>query len=402
MLRVEKDVIALSDRKSDQTDQTAIQRWHQRLKQIPRKYSWAVASSLSLVLVGTGFAFRNVDNSDISTRLAPASASSTTTTFTAQFSKRTLKRIAEVPNQVRGVAIASPTTKPEPEKSTQDSTKTSTSSTPAPASASGNTANKTASAPVPAPVQLTGMTIDDVLEMRIALAKEVGSLTTGTSTAGVVVSMDGQALAELSPETGYGIQATNSGMSLDGMALPTAVWIEPAEASGFVAVGDRWYRGRLLLVRQGTGIYAVNYVLLREYLYGVVGKEVSPSWPMEALKAQAVAARSYALTHNIRSASDLYDMDDTPRFQAYGGLAAEYNTTRDAVDATSGEFISYDGGIVESLYAASDQIVQSAHGGLGMSQLGALDFASQGYTYGQILAHYYPETAVSRLDIDQH
>lgn len=401
MLRVKKDVIALSDRKSDQTDQTAIQRWHQRLKQIPRQYSWAVASSLSLVLVGTGFAFRNVDSSAIP---AHSSGSSTTVPLTAQFSKRTLKRIAEVPDQlegsIEGSAIATSPTKPEPEKSTEDSTKTSTSS--APASASGNTANKTASAPVPAPVQLAGMTIDDVLEIRIALAKEVGSLTTGTSTAGVVVSMDGQALAELSPETGYGIQATNSGMSLDGMALPTAVWVEPAEASGFVAVGDSWYRGRLLLVRQGTGIYAVNYVLLREYLYGVVGKEVSPSWPMEALKAQAVAARSYALTHNIRPASDLYDMDDTQRFQAYGGLAAEYNTTRDAVDATSGEFISYDGGIVESLYAASDQIVQSAHGGLGMSQLGALDFASQGYTYGQILAHYYPETSVSRLDMDQH
>ncbi len=386
MLRVEKDVIALSDRKSDRSDQTAMQRWHQRLKQIPRRYSWAVASSLSLVLVGTGFAFRNVDRSAIPTR---SSEFSTTVPLTAQFSKRTLKRIAEVPDQVVEVAIAPPTTKP------------STNSAPAPAP-SNDTTNKTASAPVPAPIQLAGMTIDDVLEIRIALAKEVGSLTTGTSTAGVVVSMDGQALAELSPETGYGIQATNSGMSLDGTALPTAVWIEPAEASGFIAVGDRWYRGRLLLVRQGTGIYAVNYVLLREYLYGVVGKEVSPSWPMEALKAQAVAARSYALTHNIRPASDLYDMDDTQRFQAYGGLAAEYNTTRDAVDATSGEFISYDGGIVESLYAASDQIVQSVHGGLGMSQLGALDFASRGYTYGQILAHYYPETAISRLDIDQY
>ena len=401
MLRVEKDVTTLSDRNSAQiarTAQMAIQRLHQRLKQVPRKYSWAAASSLSLVLVGTGFAFRNLDYSTLASS-STASASSTITAFTAQLSKRTLKQIAEVPDQVGEVAIAPPAT--EPEKPAQNAAKTSTNSASAPA-ASSDTANKTASAPVPAPIQLAGMTIDDVLEMRIALAKEVGGLTTGTSTAGVVVSMDGQALAQLSPETGYGIQATNSGMSLDGMELPAAVWVEPAEASGLVAVGDRWYRGRLLLVRQGTGIYAVNYVLLREYLYGVVGKEVSPSWPMEALKAQSVAARSYALTHNIRPASDLYDMDDTPRFQAYGGVAAEYNTTRDAVDATSGEFISYDGGIVESLYAASDQIVQSAHGGLGMSQLGALNFASQGYDYGQILAYYYPKTAISRLDIDQH
>jgi peptidoglycan hydrolase-like amidase len=187
-------------------------------------------------------------------------------------------------------------------------------------------------------------------------------------------------------------------MSWDGASLPSAVWVQPAE-SGYVAVGDRWYRGRLLLVNQGSGVYAINYVLLRDYLYGVVGTEVSSSWPIEAIRAQAVAARSYALTHNVRPASDLYDLDDTQRYQAYSGLSREASSIYEAVDSTSGEFISYQGGIVESLYAASDDIVQSVHGGLGMSQLGALEFAKQGYSYDQILAYYYPETAIARLDV---
>ena len=149
------------------------------------------------------------------------------------------------------------------------------------------------------------------------------------------------------------------------------------------------------------GLIAVNYVLLGDYLYSVVGSEMSPSWSIESLKAQAVAARSYALTHNIHPASDAYfDLDNTPRFQAYNGVGHEANTTQAAVQATAGEFISHDGGIVESLYAASQDIVDEAHDGSGMSQLGAKDLAEQGYSYTDILAHYYPGTALGRIETD--
>ena len=62
-------------------------------------------------------------------------------------------------------------------------------------------------------------------------------------------------------------------------------------------------------------------------------------WPLEALKAQAVAARSYALTHHVRHANRAYDLDNTQRYQAYLGIAKETNTTQAAVAATTGEFI---------------------------------------------------------------
>src|SRR5205085_7671144 len=61
--------------------------------------------------------------------------------------------------------------------------------------------------------------------------------------------------------------------------------------------GGRTYRGAIVLIPEASGLQIVNELSIEEYLYSVVGSEVSPSWPMEALKAQAVAARTYAYYH---------------------------------------------------------------------------------------------------------
>lgn len=166
-------------------------------------------------------------------------------------------------------------------------------------------------------------------------------------------------------------------------------------------MGNRWYRGDLLLVTQGSSLLAVNYVDLEAYVASVVGAEVSPSWPTDALKAQAIAARSYALVHYIRPASSLYDLGNTERWQVYKGISAEWNTTHQAAQETHGVFLSYKGGVVESMYAASDDIVTNVFGGRGMSQNGALSLAKQGYNYQQILGNYYPGTSLAWLDTKQ-
>ncbi|MGL5035721.1 MAG: SpoIID/LytB domain-containing protein, partial [Microcystaceae cyanobacterium] len=168
-----------------------------------------------------------------------------------------------------------------------------------------------------------------------------------------------------------------------------------------VHVGDRWYRGRILLVSKGDSVLAVNYVDLEHYLTSVVGSEMHANAPSEALKAQAIAARSYALVHMIRPASDWFDLGDNQRWQVYKGLNSEYNTGFKAVGDTAGQVLSYKGGVVESLYASTDAIVASAHKGRGMSQLGAYDLAKQGYNYQQILSRYYPGVALARVILQQ-
>ncbi|MBE7386159.1 MAG: SpoIID/LytB domain-containing protein [Leptolyngbya sp. SIO1E4] len=251
----------------------------------------------------------------------------------------------------------------------------------------------------PAATAVNDAVIDHVLEMRVAIARNVPSLVVGANTLGWVINTDGSAHCDIPAQTSLTASPTAQGISFDGCQLSGAVWLE-ADAGGYVFVDGSWYRGRVLLFNNGGELLAVNFVLLGEYLASVVGSEMYHHWPLEAFKAQAVAARSYALTHHVRPASDYFDLDNTQRFQAYKGIAMETTGTQQAVAETAGEFISYRGGIVESLYAASDQIVQEAHGGQGMSQHGAKDYAAQGFNYDQILGVYYPGTSLARLVVE--
>jgi peptidoglycan hydrolase-like amidase len=184
-------------------------------------------------------------------------------------------------------------------------------------------------------------------------------------------------------------------------ALSSAdLWLETSPGQALLVNGLP-YEGRLRLLREGGGITPINHLPLERYIASVVGAEMPSSWSMEALKAQAVAARSYALAHLARPANRYWHLGDTTRWQAYRGLESVTARTREATDRTNGLILSYQGGIVESLYAANSQISLEAHGHLGasMSQEGAQQLASQGQPYNRILGHYYPGASLARLQI---
>jgi hypothetical protein len=235
------------------------------------------------------------------------------------------------------------------------------------------------------------------LEIRVAISTGTPSLVVGSSTASEVIDAQGKVIGKISAKEGTNVVPEGQYIRIGKWQTAAGVWLKPAKG-GMVFVNDRWYRGDLLLVSQGNTLLAVNYVDLESYIASVVGAEVSPSWPMAALKAQAIAARSYAIVHYLRPAHDLYDLGNTERWQVYRGLDAEWNTTRQAVQETHGVFLSYKGGVVESMYAASDDIVTNVFGGVGMSQTGALKLAEQGYNYQQILGNYYPGTGLAWVD----
>lgn len=125
-----------------------------------------------------------------------------------------------------------------------------------------------------------------------------------------------------------------------------------------VRVGDRSYRGEIHLIPSRRGLLnVVNVVSLEDYLRGVVPREISPSsFPeIEALKAQAVAARSYALARKSSSAhhAEGFDVRDDARSQVYGGLSAEHPLTSRAVEETRGVVCTHDGAIIEALYTST-------------------------------------------------
>jgi stage II sporulation protein D len=113
-------------------------------------------------------------------------------------------------------------------------------------------------------------------------------------------------------------------------------------------VGKVAYRGRLNVSSDGKLVQVIDTLGLESYLKGVVPAEMPSSWPVEALKAQAVAARSYALANvTTGRAFDLYS--DT-RSQVFGGVKAENAATSAAVDATKGQVVLYKGKVANTLF----------------------------------------------------
>jgi stage II sporulation protein D len=114
--------------------------------------------------------------------------------------------------------------------------------------------------------------------------------------------------------------------------------------TGMLQVNGRPYRG-LIEIRRATGgrLTIINEVDVEEYLYGVVRSEMDPRWPPEALRAQAIAARSLAAVGSGRFAGEGYDVRSNTDSQVYGGVAAEDPRATAAVIATRGQVILYDG-----------------------------------------------------------
>ena len=130
------------------------------------------------------------------------------------------------------------------------------------------------------------------------------------------------------------------------------------------------YFGSFLLRRwEDNRLTVINAVGLEDYVKGVIPYEMSSSWPVEALKAQAVCARSYAAYHLGEYEEDFgFDLSDDTESQVYRGIYGADAVTDAAVDATAGQFVRYRGELCEVYYFASDG---------GMTEDGAFIFDSE-------------------------
>ena len=193
------------------------------------------------------------------------------------------------------------------------------------------------------------------------------------------------------------------------------------DKEGFVSTKGKWYRGKLAVKIQNGKLTVINDIDLEDYLRGVVPSEMPPSWEFEALKAQAIAARSYALANLGKQAKYGYDLKDNTEDQAYGGASAETNRTNKAVEDTLGLVLTYDMKIISAYYSASaggmtntnawgsnlpylhsvfsfDENVKKNGHGVGMSQHGANNLAKQGYNAYQILQYFYQNVKFAKLN----
>jgi SpoIID/LytB domain protein len=137
--------------------------------------------------------------------------------------------------------------------------------------------------------------------------------------------------------------------SPDPQVVPGPVTFLPGSSP--LRLGGRPYRGQFLVSVAGGALRAVNSVSLEAYLYGVVPSEMPKDWLPEALKAQAVAARTYALA--VRKTGSWFDLYPDTRSQVYLGIAHEAPSTTAAVQATAGEVVLYQGRIAKTYFFSS-------------------------------------------------
>jgi stage II sporulation protein D len=147
------------------------------------------------------------------------------------------------------------------------------------------------------------------------------------------------------------VRAVPEGIAFGEEILPYfGVRIQP-ESEATIRLNGRRLRGILEIVRQqDLTLLVINHVSLEDYLRGVLSKEAPDYWPDEALKAIAIAARTYAVSQRFTKAFGEYDVTGDVMSQEYGGKTGEKTATTRAVKATAGWVVTYEGQLFPTFY----------------------------------------------------
>lgn len=262
--------------------------------------------------------------------------------------------------------------------------------------------------------------------IKIGLLTNVDRAGIGTDVAGRMISTHtNRTVSTTDPMRGYILVPYEGQIAIECQGkkypLTTDSLVLKTDTTGFVSAKGKWYRGKFLIKNVNNKLTVINDIDLENYIKGVVPSEMPASWEYEALKAQAIAARSFALANLGKQAKYGYDLKDNTEDQAYGGASSETSKTNRAVDETNGLVLTYDMKIISAYYSASsggytntsawgsnlpylhsvfafdDNVAKNGHG-VGMSQHGANNLAKQGYNAYQILQYFYQNVKFAKLN----
>ncbi|MBU1023331.1 SpoIID/LytB domain-containing protein, partial [bacterium] len=159
-------------------------------------------------------------------------------------------------------------------------------------------------------------------------------------------------VADYSKSNELSLRYNNNKFSVKGLNDLYSSLIFTPEKGSFIKFNNKEYRGTIRAVATKTGIWVVNQVDIEDYLYGVVPFEVPMSWNLEAVKAQAVAARTYAVRCLSQYGHGEFDVYDSTKDQVYGGISGEAEKAIEAVEGTRGIILSYQGWPIKAYYHA--------------------------------------------------
>jgi stage II sporulation protein D len=183
--------------------------------------------------------------------------------------------------------------------------------------------------------------------VRVLLADGHAASFSGAAAAGAVA---------LTPSQTYTVTVAGAGLLItapSGRVVATVVGPFTVTGPGPLTTAGREYHGDLVFSPNATrgGVQTVDAVGLDDYVRGVVAAEMPSSWAPAALEAQAIAARTYAITTTVDGEG--YNLYDDTRSQMYGGVDAETATGNAAVAATAGQIVTYDGTPVVTYFFSS-------------------------------------------------
>lgn len=182
--------------------------------------------------------------------------------------------------------------------------------------------------------------------LKIGLTITNDHIIIGSNKQGVILNLfNNQKIANIKKLESYIIRNANGLISI--LHKPTntilgaftgPIKLIPEKKEGYVSCNNKWYRGELIILTNShkKNLTVVNNVNLEDYLLSVVPSEIPSKWHKEVLKAQAIAARSYALGYLGRRRGKGYDLESTVEDQVYWGISSEKRATSKAVKETEG------------------------------------------------------------------
>ena len=165
--------------------------------------------------------------------------------------------------------------------------------------------------------------------------------------------------------------------------------VEFLRTSDYLTCQNKRYRGVIKLKVKSGKILIMNIIAMDKYLYGVLGREMSESFPIEALKAQSIAARNYAILSMGRHSSDGFDLCNGVHCQAYGGVDSEGEKIRRAVDETSGKLLYHNGQVVACYYYSSNGGYTESSENVWVASLGHLKGKPDPFEIPSRIPNYY-------------
>lgn len=274
--------------------------------------------------------------------------------------------------------------------------------------------------------------IQPAYAIKVGLVLDDDKVYFGTATEGQIVdTTTSKQIMPLRKLTTYEIKSKRNHFEIrsedsDKVKIETdRITIRTFDSNSYICVKQKWYKGTIHIINNNGDMTVINDVGIEDYVRGVTPAEMPSSWNMEALKAQAIAVRSYAIANLGKHASQGFDLLDSTMDQVYNGVLAETSATNKAVDETKGLVLTYNNKIISTMYSASaggqtksalqawgndipylqsvksfdDETGLRGHG-VGMTQYGAKNLADMGYNAYQILAYFYTGAHFARINPD--